>query len=103
MLQEKGLAMLRGVFDADPIGRLGLAEPLGHERLQDPIMHTLHIGRNTISIGGATRIKDGANLLRLSQEAQLGQGLLNLLGQLIALPLVHILPNGRSLKLECHM
>ena len=31
LIHEKGLAMLRGVLDADPNSRPGIVEPLGHE------------------------------------------------------------------------
>ena len=103
VIHEKGLAMLRGVLDADPNSKPGPVGPLGHERLQDPIMHMLHIGRSTISMLREPPISRGVNLLGLNKGALLGQGLLNSLGQLLELPLVHILPKGRRPQLACHM
>ena len=96
MIHEKGLAMVRGVLDADPNSKPGSVEPLGHEGLQDPIMHMLHIARSTISICGSHQDQGGVNLLGLNKKAIMRQGLLNSLGQLLELPLVHILPKGKG-------
>ena len=60
---RNGLAMLRGVLDADPNSRIGLVEPLGREWLQDPIMHALLSGGGggaPSRFVGATRIKEGS-------------------------------------------
>ena len=59
-------------------------------------MHMLHIGRSTISVSGSHQDQGRVNLLVLSKDAILRQGILNSLGQFLELPLAHILPRGKG-------
>ena len=75
----------------DPNSKPGPVEALGHEWL------------SRSSIWGSHQDQGGVNLLGLSKDALLRQGRLNSLGQLLELPLVHILPKGRGPKLACRL
>ncbi len=66
-------------------------------------MHMLHIGRSTISICGSHEDQIWLTLIELNKEALLRQGILDYLGQLLELPLVHILPKGNGPKLACYL
>ena len=57
-------------------------------------MHMLHIGRSTISICGSHQDQGGVDLLVLSKEALLGQGLLTLWASLFNFPWSTSFPGG---------
>ena len=86
-----GLPMLRKVLDADPNGWPGPVIPPVDEGPQDPHVHMLHIRRCSISVSRGNQDQLRINLLRLSIELLIGEGLLHSLGKLLELARVHIL------------